>query len=143
MAGSPKDTIGQASGGHHVQDLEGRAMAVAAEQERGVGPAMTPGREATGPHHGMLRARGASPGPEGRHHAGLRRPRKDQEGQRARARGMLVRDGACLLAMGGISRVLQSEPEGGGGRSVTGETGVHTGRGESREVCAVDTVCEP
>jgi hypothetical protein len=55
----------------------------------------------------------------------------------------MVIEGKFLLAMGGIIGVIEVEHDSRGGLCVAGNTLVHQGRGETREVLAVHTVFEP
>jgi hypothetical protein len=64
VASSAKDKIGQAPVGDHVHDLGSRKMAVAADEDMRVGPALTQVWQETGQNHRILRACGACPGPE-------------------------------------------------------------------------------
>ena len=86
-------------------------MAVSTDQDMGMGPALPQVRQETRQNHGILRARGAYPGPEARRHQCVRRPLKDKEGQRAIALVVMIIKGKFLLAMGGIIGVIKVEHE--------------------------------
>jgi hypothetical protein len=73
----------------------------------------------------------------------MRRPLKDQEGQRAIALVVMVREGKCLLAMGGIIGVIKVEHNGRGGLCGAGNELVYQGRSETIDVLAVHTMFEP
>src|SRR5207244_1398592 len=115
-------------------------MAVPADQDMGVGPAMTQVRQETGQNNGIFRARGACPGPEVRHHQCMRHPLKDKEGQRAIALVVMVIEGEFLLAMRGVIGVIEVKHDGSGGLCVASNKVVYQGRGETIEVLAVHLV---
>ena len=129
--------------GDHVQDLGGRKMAVAADQDMGVGPALTQVRQETGQNHGILRACGACPRPEARGDQRMRRSLKDKEGQITIALVVMVIEGEFLLAMRGVIGVIEVQHDGRGGLCVAGNKVVHEGRGETIEVLAVHLVLQP
>ena len=140
VASEAKDTIGQASGGDHVHALGGRDMAVAADEARGVGPALTQVRQETGQNPSMLRACGACPGPAGRCAQRRSRSLKAKEGQSVRTLVVRVIEGECLLARRAVIGVIEGKHDGRGGLCVAGPKVVHEGRGETREVLAVHVV---
>src|SRR6267143_1200859 len=106
------------------------------------GAALTQVWQETGQNHRSLRACGACPGPEGRCDSRMRRALKDQEGQRAITRGVMVLAGAFLLAMRAVIGVLEVKHDGRGGLGGAGQKVVHEGRGETREVLPVHLVLQ-
>src|SRR5205823_1144737 len=82
-------------------------MAVAADQDMRVGPALTQVRQETGQNHGILRACGACPGPEVRCDQRMRRALKDKKRQIAIALVVMVIEGEFLLAMRGVIGVIE------------------------------------
>src|SRR5438094_3973539 len=115
-------------------------MAVPADQDMGVGPAMTQVRQETGQNHGILRACGACPGPEVRCDQRMRRALKDKKRQIAIALVVMVIEGEFLLAMRGVIGVIEVKHDGSGGLCVASNKVVYQGRGETIEVLAVQLV---
>ena len=65
--------------GDDLHNLWGREMAVATDQNMGVGPVTSEIGQEPGQDHGILCARGTFPGPEARGDQGMRRAFKNEQ----------------------------------------------------------------
>lgn len=142
-AGQAEDDIGQAPVSDDLDHLGCGDMAVAAHQERGLGPVATEGRQETGHNHGVLRAGRPRARAEGRHDQRLGGPCTHAERQRTMVLSVMRRERPFLLPLRRVVGMIHVKDNGGRGCRVPGDAVVHQGLGEPRAVCAVHTVLEP
>ena len=143
MPRQPEDNIDPAPLGDDLQNLWGRARAVATAPPRGVRPVTAERGQEPGQAPGILCARGPFPGPAARGDHGMRRPFPKAQGYRARALGMMGREGHVLLARRRVLGVIEVKPKRRWRRGGAGHEGVNTRRGEAVESGARPAVFEP
>jgi hypothetical protein len=143
MTSPTADAIGRAPMGHHLEDLGGGAMPVAAHQERGRGPvAPQRGPEPDDAHRG-LGARGTLARSAAGGHPGVGGACDQEERQRTMVLRVRMRERQRLLAMRRVIGVIEVKHHGGGGLWGAGAAGGDQHARAPGEILAVDAVCKP
>src|SRR5262245_47004884 len=142
----PRETehkIHVASMGHHLDDLRGCKMTIAADQEMGPWPVATEIGQEADQDHRILCAGRPLPRTEEGGHQGVRGPFKNQQRQIAITLVVMVLEGEFLLAMGRVCRMIEVQDDGGRGLGIAGNEVVDKRLGKTVEVRASHLVFEP
>jgi hypothetical protein len=142
LASKAKDTIGPAGGGEHVDDCGGGNMTIAADEAVGMGPVAPQRRQQPHQEHGIFGASRARARTQGGHDEGRRGPCENEERQIAMVLRVRILERNLLLALGGVSGVIEVEHHRGGGLCVTGHKVRYKGLGKPREILALDVVLQ-